>query len=203
MKKVLIVFLISLLMLPLSVRASLGANISCGSTITDSDNEKVRECYVIINVTDNSKFYGLSGKFNLEEASVKSVEVADSKIKMIKKTDTTFEVASENAITNVTNFKVLKVVFKIESENCVIKIEPTNWEKIPNCIKLNDYYYNSSGVSVTENEYKEDCGLFSCEEYNGKYYNKTGLAVTENEYKLDCGKFSCETYNNKYYNNKY
>ena len=202
MKKI-FCLIIMLLIVPTFVNAATAStSFYCGNTIRDEEQKLVKECYVMLSADSSSKIYGLEAKYNLSNASFKSIEIVDKRLKVISKSDTGFKAVYENPVSGINDLKILKAVFYVESDNCVINLQPTGWESIPKCEKRNGYYYNQNGESVSEMEYKADCGKLSCENYNGKFYNKTGVAVTEAEYKADCGLYKCEKVADKYYNDK-
>lgn len=208
MKKI-IFALVCLLFVPIGVNA-IGVKISCDGETLDADNKLVKNCTVYVeSATETEKFYGIKLDWILNNATLKSAEVMDSRIKFESNTNAGFAVKVEPVygdvedtgiyITGFTKLNIVKASFFVtdSSKECTVNISPTAWS----CKSNNGTYYNRAGEVVTYKEFQADCGQLTCEEYNGKYYNSKGVAVSENEYKADCGKFSCETDNGKYYGN--
>ena len=201
MKKLLYVIVAALMFVPLIVsNATIKTITTCENPTRDENNRQVKVCYLDIQVSGNSKFQALKGKFTLTNTTFKVAPVAgDSRIKMTDNGNYNYTFTASTPIANQT-VRLAKFTMYLSENGREGKIVWNPIEYINSYCEYKDgNYYDMNGNVVSETEFKKQCEKHSCEVIDGTYYGKDGNVISASDYKKTCEKHSCEVIDGTYF----
>ena len=188
MKKLFYIVITAFLFIPLIVsNAAIKTVTTCDNPTRDENNRQIKVCYLDIDVTGNSKFQTVKGKFTLTNTTFKVTPVAgDSRVTMTDNGNNNYTFSVTKPISNQ-KVRLAKFTMYL-SENgkeCKIVWSPTQYIN-SYCEVKDGNYYDLNGNIVSETEYKKQCEKHSCDVIDGTYFDKNGNAVSKADYDASC-----------------
>ena len=201
MKKLFYVIITVLFFIPFIVtNAAIKTVTTCDNPTHDENNRQVKVCYLDIDVTGNSKFQTVKGKFTLTNTTFKVAPTAgDSRVKMTENGNNTYTFSVTKPLSNQ-KVRLAKFTMYLSENGRECKIVWSPIEYVNSYCEYKDgNYYDLNGNIVSEKEYRKQCEKHSCEVIDGTYYGKDGKEVSKTEYQKTCEKHYCEVVGDTYF----
>lgn len=207
MKKLLFTILIGLsILIPRNVFASMKTTTPCDEVKRDEQMKQIKTCYIDIEISGDTTFYGVNGELKFYNTSMKgNIEAVDQRIKITDDNLANLIFTTNTKITNET-IRIAKftVYLAPDGTECKVSWMPKEYEINYSCIIKNNYFYDKNGNVVSEEEYNKQCKPHYCEIIDGTYFDKSGNATTETEYNKQCKPvepkyYTCEIISGVYY----
>ncbi len=168
MKKILgTIALAMMVLLPITVNAAIGGNITCDDLDQDT---KTKTCYITGSATNGDSLTEYTGTLKLVNAAIVSITPASGWTDASSGTNLKFTSSTE---VSGSSFKVATIVFSYTGtagEKCTITFTP--------CYTSDGEYTCGTPTSVEES--------YTCKVVNGTYYGKDGSVVTADVYNSEC-----------------
>ena len=201
MKKLFYVIITVLAFIPLIVsNAAIKTITTCDNPVRDESNRQVKVCYLDIQVSGNSKFQTLKGKFTLTNTSFKvAPQAGDSRVKMTDNGNNNYTFSASSPIANQT-VRLAKFTLYLAQNGKECKIVWTPIQYINSYCEVKDgNFYDLNGNIVSEKEYKKQCEKHYCEVIDDTYYGKDGSVISASEYNKTCKTHTCEVVDGTYF----
>ena len=201
MKKLFYIVITAFLFIPFIVtNAAIKTITTCDNPTRDENNRQVKVCYLDLEVSGNSKFQTVKGKFTLTNTTFKvAPTVGDSRVKMTENGNNNYTFSVTKPVSNQ-KIRLAKFTMYLSENGRECKIVWSPLEYVNSYCEFKDgNYYDLNGNIVSEAEYKKQCEKHSCEVIDNTYYGKDGNVISASEFEKTCKSHSCEVVGGTYF----